>query len=72
MVGGAVKGGHLWKFPALVVNGPDDYGGGSWVSTMAVDQYAAELASWFGVDSGNPSTIFPNIGRFGRMSVPFI
>jgi uncharacterized protein (DUF1501 family) len=73
VVGGAVKGGATYgKFPALVVNGPDDYGGGSWVPTMAVDQYAAELASWFGVDSGNLSTIFPNLGRFGRMSVPFI
>ena len=73
VVGGAVKGGATYgKFPALVINGADDYGGGAWVPTMAVDQYAAELASWFGVDNANLSTIFPNLGRFGRMSVPFI
>ena len=73
VVGGAVKGGATYgKFPALTVNGPDDTGSGRWIPTMAVDQYAAELASWFGVDSANLSTIFPNLGRFGRMSVPFI
>ena len=73
VVGGAVKGGATYgKLPALVVNGPDDAGGGSWIPTMAVDQYAAELASWFGVDNANLPTIFPNLGRFGRMSVPFI
>ena len=73
VVGGAVKGGATYgKLPALTVNGPDDTGSGRWIPTMAVDQYAAELASWFGVDSANLSTIFPNLGRFGRMSVPFI
>ncbi len=73
VVGGAVKGGATYgKLPALTVNGPDDTGTGRWIPTMAVDQYAAELASWFGVDSANLSTIFPNLGRFGRMSVPFI
>lgn len=73
VVGGAVKGGATYgKLPALTVNGPDDTGTGRWIPTMAVDQYAAELASWFGVDSSNLTTIFPNLGRFGRMSVPFI
>lgn len=73
VVGGAVKGGATYgRLPALTVNGPDDTGTGRWIPTMAVDQYAAELASWFGVDNSNLATIFPNLNRFGRMSVPFI
>jgi uncharacterized protein (DUF1501 family) len=73
VVGGAVKGGATYgKLPALSINSIDDTGYGRWIPTMAVDQYAAALASWFGVDSSNLSTIFPNLGRFGQLSVPFI
>ncbi len=73
VVGGAVKGGATYgKFPALTVNGPDDTDTGRWIPTMAVDQYAAALAQWYGVDNSNLSAIFPNLGRFGLLSVPFV
>ena len=73
VVGGAVKGGATYgRFPALTVNGPDDTDTGRWIPTMAVDQYAAALAQWYGVDSGNLSTIFPNLGRFGPLSTSFL
>jgi len=63
--GGSVNGGRTFgKFPTLTVNGPDDTSTGRWIPTTATDQYFATLASWFGVDSGNLSTVFPNIGRF--------
>jgi uncharacterized protein (DUF1501 family) len=73
VVGGAVKGGATYgKLPALTINSIDDTGLGRWIPTTPVDQYAAALASWYGVDSNNLSTIFPNLGRFGPMAVPFI
>ena len=71
--GGAVHGGQTYgKFPALTVNGPDDTSTGRWIPTTATDQYFATLASWFGVDSGNLASVFPNIGRFATPNLGFI
>jgi len=71
--GGAVNGQQTYgKFPTLTVNGPDDTSTGRWIPTTATDQYFATLASWFGVDSGNLSTVFPNIGRFASPNLGFI
>ncbi len=73
IAGGAVHGGQTYgKFPTLTVNGPDDTSTGRWIPTTAVDQYFATLATWFGVDSGNLSTVFPNIGRFATPNLGFI
>lgn len=73
VVGGAVKGGATYgKFPTLTVNGPDDTGIGRWIPTTSVDQYAATLATWFGVDSNNLDIVFPNLGRFSSSNLGFI
>ena len=71
--GGAVRGGATYgKFPTLAVNGPDDTSTGRWIPTTSVDQYAATLATWFGVDANNLSTVFPNLGRFSSANLGFI
>ncbi len=73
ILGGAVNGQRTYgSFPALAVNGPDDTSTGRWIPTTAIDQYFATLASWFGVDSGNISTVFPNLGRFPSPNLGFI
>jgi len=73
ILGGAVKGQQTYgKFPTLTVNGPDDTSTGRWIPTTATDQYFATLATWFGVDSGNLTTVFPNLGRFGSTDLGFI
>jgi uncharacterized protein (DUF1501 family) len=73
ILGGAVNGQRTYgAFPALAVNGPDDTSTGRWIPTTAIDQYFATLASWFGVDSGNLSTVFPNIGRFASPNLGFV
>ena len=73
IVGGAVKGRKTYgKFPTLAVNGPDDTSTGRWIPTTACDQYFATLASWFGVDSGNLATVFPNLGRFATPNLGFV
>ncbi len=73
ILGGAVKGQKTYgTFPTLAINGPDDTGTGRWIPTTAIDQYFATLATWFGVDNSNLSTIFPNIGRFATTNLGFI
>ena len=64
-LGGAVNGGRYYGInPVLANNGPDDIGQGRLIPTMSVDQYAATMASWFGVSAGNLATVLPNIGNF--------
>ena len=73
VMGGAVKGGATYgKFPTLAVNGPDDTSSGRWIPTTAVDQYAATLATWFGVDGNGLDTVFPNLGRFATPNLGFL
>lgn len=73
ILGGAVNGQRTYgQFPALAINGPNDTSTGRWIPTTAIDQYFATLATWFGVDSGNLSTVFPNIGRFATPNLGFI
>ncbi len=73
VMGGAVNGRRTYgSFPTLAVNGPDDTSTGRWIPSIATDQYFATLASWFGVDNGNLSTVFPNLGRFSTANLGFV
>ena len=64
-LGGAVNGRRYFGInPTLANNGPDDIGQGRLIPTMSVDQYAATLASWFGVPAGDLPTVLPNIGNY--------
>ena len=73
VLGGAVQGQRTYgKFPALVVGGPDDTSTGRWIPTTAVDQFAATMAKWFGVDSNHMGTVFPNLGRFAAPDMGFM
>jgi uncharacterized protein (DUF1501 family) len=73
IMGGAVNGQKTYgNFPTLTVGGPDDVSTGRWIPTTSCDQYFATLASWFGVDNSNLSTVFPNIGRFASSNLGFI
>jgi len=73
IMGGAVNGQRTYgRFPTLAVNGPDDTDTGRWIPSTAIDQYFATLATWFGVDSGNLSAVFPNLGRFSTPNLGFV
>lgn len=73
VVGGAVDGGKFYgKLPTLAINGPDDTGTGRWIPTQSVDQHAATLARWFGVDPSMMSTLLPNLSRFGSSDLGFM
>jgi len=65
VLGGAVKGGFYGTFPQLALGGPDDFTGeGRWIPTLAVDQYAATLAQWFGVPAASLAPVLPNLSAF--------
>jgi len=65
VLGGAVRGRQFYGInPTLANNGPDDIGQGRLIPTLSVDQYAATLASWFGVSASNLTTVVPNINNY--------
>jgi len=80
VVGGGVSGQRFYgTMPSLAryddgnpTSNPDDTGYGQIIPTLAVDQYAATLARWFGVDGSGIADIFPNLGRFGSADLGFM
>jgi len=74
VLGGAVKGNAIYgTFPTLVLGGPDDADqNGRWIPTMALDQYAATMATWFGVSAANLPSVFPNLANFSTSNVGFM
>ena len=81
VMGGSVRGGDFYGvrgsngtvFPTLQLSGPDDTDTrGRWIPTASVDQYAATLASWFGVSSPDLNTIFPQLKNFSPSSLGFL
>lgn len=77
VIGGAVNGGDFYginndsgtPFPRLELDAFDDAdtdpgASGRWVPTTSVEEYAAVLARWFGVQQSDLSTVFPNLGNF--------
>lgn len=74
ILGGAVKGNAIYgTFPTLALGGPDDADqNGRWIPTTALDQYAATLATWFGVSPANLSSIFPNLVNFSASNLGFL
>ncbi|HKD11725.1 MAG TPA: DUF1501 domain-containing protein [Thermoanaerobaculia bacterium] len=69
----AASGGNGTVFPTLQLGGPYDTDNrGRLVPTVAVDQYAATLASWLGVQSSDLPTIFPNLGNFSTPNLGFV
>ena len=73
VLGGAVKGGRFYgKPPAVAVNGPDDVGQGRLLPTTSVDEYAATLATWFGVSDTDLAGVVPNIGNFNTRNLGFV
>jgi uncharacterized protein (DUF1501 family) len=81
VMGGSVLGGNFYGvpgpsgnvFPTLTLNGPDDTDDrGRWIPSAAVDQYAATLATWFGLAPADLLYVFPNIGHFPTSDLGFM
>jgi uncharacterized protein (DUF1501 family) len=78
IVGGSVLGHALYGlYPNLTLNGSDDADSGSaargrWIPTTSVEQYAATLATWYGLSSADLAAVFPLIGRFASPNLGFM
>jgi uncharacterized protein (DUF1501 family) len=74
VIGDAVHGGQIYgTMPTLELAGPDDAGNeGRWIPTIAVDQYAATLATWFGADAGELANVLPNLAAFSPRTLTFV
>ncbi|MEP6767269.1 MAG: DUF1501 domain-containing protein [Acidobacteriota bacterium] len=68
-----VKGPNNTVFPTLTLGGPNDTDTrGRWIPTASVDQYAATLATWFGLAGSDLSTVFPLLSRFTTPNLAFL
>ena len=77
IVGGSVLGHTLYGvYPILRLGGPDDTDGssprGRWIPTTSVEQYAATLATWYGLSSADLPAVFPLISRFSTANLGFL
>jgi len=78
IVGGAVQGHTLYgTYPNITPGGPDDTDSGSaprgrWIPTTSIEQYAATLASWYGLSSADLTAVFPLIGHFSTANLGFL
>ena len=73
IVGGAVKGKAFYGRPPPVSVGNGNVAEDQWhvgqgrlLPSTSVDQYAATLGSWFGVEPNDLAGILPNLGNFGQ------
>ncbi len=74
VMGGGVKGGKFYgQFPDLHVGGPNDANSrGTLIPSTSVDQYAATMATWFGVQPQNLGSVFPNLANFNQTDLGFL
>jgi uncharacterized protein (DUF1501 family) len=78
VLGGAVAGNTLYgTYPTLALGGPNDTDGGSsprgrWIPTTSVEQFAATLATWYGLSTADLPAVFPLIGRFPTPNLGFV
>jgi len=73
VMGGAVQGAKMYgTYPTIVPGGPDDTNDGRWIPATSVDHFAATMAAWFGVTTGDLNTIFPKLGRFNAPNLGFL
>jgi len=65
IMGGAVNGNRIYgALPEPVINTEQDTGGGRWIPSLSVEQYADPLGRWWGLTPSEVSSALPNLGNF--------
>ena len=74
MMGGPVVGNTVHgAMPEFVLNGPNDVGGdGRLIPTTSLDQYAATLSQWMGIEASDILELYPNLGNFSTTDLGFL
>lgn len=73
ILGAAVRGNRFYgQPPVIAVGGPDDVGQGRLLPSTAVDQFAATLATWFGVPDSELPRVVPGIANFTTRNLGFV
>jgi len=74
VLGGAVNGRRVYgAIPDMAAGSADFAGDGNLIPRIAVDQYGATLARWFGVtDAQALNTCFPNLANFAQRDLGFL
>jgi len=71
--GGAVRGGRFYGgYPLLEIGSASEIGGGRFIPAISSDQYAATLATWFGVADSDLSKVAPSLSNFATRNLGFL
>lgn len=74
VVGGSVKGGNIFGHLPSMERDSDDYTDdrGRLIPKVSVEQYAATLGAWFGLDEEEVTAEFPNLANFTDKNIGFM
>lgn len=73
VVGGAVRGGEIYgDIPVAALGHAQDAGNGRLIPSVSVEQFAAPLGSWFGLDQEQLNGALPALANFPAGPLDFI
>ncbi len=73
VVGGAVNGGDIYgDLPVAALGHGQDAGNGRLIPTTSVEQFAAPMGRWFGLNESEINTALPGLARFPQPAPGFI
>lgn len=74
VIGGAVQGGQIYGAMPELDPASERFtrSRARLIPSVAVDQYAATLGRWFGLDSGEIGRVLPNLNRFDPATMNFM
>jgi uncharacterized protein (DUF1501 family) len=73
VVGGAVKGGDIYgDIPVAALGHDQDAGNGRLIPQVAVEQFAAPMGRWFGLDEQQLNTALPGLAQFPDGGLGFL